>query len=177
MSKEALIILLAISFLIVGACTAQDSVVEDEAYIVPGAEEADIVDTLTASGNFNTLLITIQDAGLTDTFKGPGPFTIFAPTDDAFAMVPQAYLDALLVITTDLTDLLTYHVIREEITSGDLRGRSSLEAMNGQNLAITVSGNEIMVEGARVVQPDVEATNGVILVIDSVLMPAQVIET
>jgi uncharacterized surface protein with fasciclin (FAS1) repeats len=169
--------LLTVAIFICGVCTAQDNQAESEASIATGAGEVDIVDTLTATGDFNTLLTAIHDAGLVDTLKGPGPFTVFAPTDEAFDGIPQANLDALLNNTTDLTDLLTYHLVRGEIMSEDLMGENSLETMNGQNLTITTSGNVIMVEGARVVQADIETTNGVIHVIDAVLMPTQVTET
>lgn len=179
MSKSALFVfvLLAMTMFVAGVCTAQNDQIDDGVSEAVDLEEVDIVDTLTATGNFNKLLTAIHDAGLADTLKGPGPFTVFAPTDEAFAGVPQANLDALLNNTTDLTDLLTYHVIRGEIMSEDLMGENSLETMNGQNLTIMTSGNVIMVDGARVVQADIEATNGVIYVIDAVLMPTQVTET
>lgn len=179
MSKGALFVfvLLAMTMFVACICTAQNDQVEDGASMAGDMEEVDIVDTLTATGNFNTLLTAIHDAGLADTLKGPGPFTVFAPTDEAFAGVPQANLDALLNNTTDLTDFLTYHVVRGEIMSEDLMGENSLETMNGQNLTITTSGNAIMVDNAHLVQADIEATNGVIHVIDAVLTPTQVTET
>jgi uncharacterized surface protein with fasciclin (FAS1) repeats len=177
MSKSTLIVLLTMAIFMGGVCAAQNNQAESGASVAAGAEEADIVDTLTATGDFNTLLTAIHDAGLVDTLKGPGPFTVFAPTDEAFAGIPQANLDALLNNTTDLTDLLTYHVVRGEIMSEDLMGENSLETMNGQNVTITTNGNVLMVEGARVVQADIEATNGVIHVVDAVLMPTQVTET
>lgn len=177
MSKIVLIVLLTMVIIISGICIAQDNRANGGTYIETGTDEVDIVDTLTASGSFNSLLAAVNDAGLTDTFKGPGPFTLFAPTDEAFAMIPQANLDALRNNTADLTDLLTYHVVRGEIMSGDLMNRNPLETMDGRNLTITIDGDSILVENARIIQADIEATNGVIHVIDAVITPTQITET
>lgn len=174
MSGKALFILLASAMLIVGACIAQD--ISGGSVSSVAGDEVDIVDTIIARGNFNTLVTAIQEAGLTDTLKGPGPFTVFAPTDEAFARIPQANLDALLNNTTELTDVLMYHIARGELTSENLIGQDSLETMGGQNLTITANGN-VMVNNANVIEADIEATNGVVHVVDAVLTPAQVIET
>lgn len=177
MSGKALFVLLALAMFTVGACTAQVVQGESGASMVGDEAEVDIVDTIIAKGTFNTLVTAIQEAGLTDTLKGPGPFTVFAPTDEAFARIPQANLDALLNNTTELTDVLMYHIARGELTSENLTSQDSLETMGGQNLTITTNGNVIMVNNANVIEADIEATNGVVHVVDAVLTPAQVIET
>ncbi len=170
-------VLLASAMLIVGACAAQVVSGEGQESIAGDVEETNIVDTLIARGNFNTLVTAFQEAGLVDTFRGPGPFTIFAPTDEAFAMIPQENLNALLSNTTELTGILVDHVVRGELMSDDLMGQNSLETMGGQTITITASGNAIRVNNANIIEADIEATNGVVHVVDAVLMPTQVVET
>ncbi|HDZ55557.1 MAG TPA: fasciclin domain-containing protein [Pseudomonas xinjiangensis] len=132
--------------------------------------ESDIVDTAVAAGSFNTLVTAVQAAGLVDTLKGEGPFTVFAPTDDAFAKIPQADLEALLADKEKLTEVLTYHVVSGKVMAEDVAGMSSAETVQGGTLAIDTS-NGVMVNDATVVQADVKASNGVIHAIDTVLMP------
>lgn len=130
----------------------------------------DIVDTAVAAGNFTTLVAAVQAAGLVDTLKGEGPFTVFAPTDEAFARIPAADLDALLADKDKLTAVLTYHVVPGNVMAAEVAGLTSAETVQGSELTIDTS-NGVMVDSATVVKTDIEASNGVIHVIDSVLMP------
>ncbi len=179
MRGKVLFVLLASAMLTVGACTAQgfQGQGEGNASISGGVEETNIMDTLIARGDFGTLVTAIQQAGLEDTLRGSGPFTLFAPTDGAFAVIPQGNLNELLSNTTELTDVLMNHMVRGELMSSDLMSRNSLETMGGQTLTVTANGNAIMVNNANVIEADVEATNGVIHVVDAVLMSTQVVET
>jgi uncharacterized surface protein with fasciclin (FAS1) repeats len=134
------------------------------------AQEADIVDTAVAAGNFETLVAAVQAAGLVDTLKGEGPFTVFAPTDAAFDELPEGTVDALLEDTEQLTNILTYHVVPGEVMSGDLSDGMMAETVQGGELEIGTEDG-VTVNGANVVTADIEASNGVIHVIDQVLMP------
>lgn len=131
---------------------------------------ADIVDTAINAGSFNTLVAAVKAAGLLDTLKGPGPFTVFAPTDDAFAKLPKGTVESLLNDIPQLTKILTYHVVADKVMSVDAVNLNSVSTVEGSALSIDASGG-IKVNGATVVTPDVEADNGVIHVIDSVLIP------
>ena len=131
----------------------------------------DIVDTAVA-GEFNTLVTALQAAGLVDALKGEGPFTVFAPTDDAFAKIPQATLDALLADPKgDLTQILLSHVIPGRVLSTDITDGMEVETLQGGKLKFTVNGDEVMVNGAKIVAVDIPASNGVIHVIDTVITP------
>ena len=129
----------------------------------------DIVDTAVKAGNFTTLVTAVKAAGLVDTLKGPGPFTVFAPTDEAFAKVPKATLDALLADKAALTKVLTYHVVPGKVMAADVKA-GKVKTVEGQELTITTKGG-VMVNNAKVVATDVVASNGVIHAIDTVLMP------
>jgi len=129
----------------------------------------DIVDTAVAAGNFTTLVTAIKAAGLVDTLKGKGPFTVFAPTDEAFAKVPKADLDALLKDKAKLTAVLTYHVVPAKVMANDVKAGEA-PTVNGKPLKITTDKG-VMVNNAKVTATDIQASNGVIHVIDSVLMP------
>jgi len=134
---------------------------------------ADIVDTAVAAGSFNTLVAAVQAAGLVDTLKGDGPFTVFAPTDEAFAALPAGTVEMLLKPENKdkLVAVLTYHVVAGKVMSADIAGkRVAPETVEGRPLAINAT-NGVTVNDARVVAVDVEATNGVIHVIDKVLLP------
>jgi len=132
----------------------------------------DIVDTAVAAGSFSTLVKAVQAAGLVETLKGAGPFTVFAPTDEAFAALPAGTLDAVLKDKAKLTSILTYHVVSGKIMAKDVVG------MNGKT-AKTVQGGDLKIDttsgvkigGATVITADVETSNGVIHVIDKVLLP------
>lgn len=133
------------------------------------AQAKDIVDTAVGAGTFKTLATALTAAGLIDTLKGPGPFTVFAPTDAAFAKVPKAQLDALLADKAKLTAVLTYHVVPGKVLAKDVKA-GMVKTVQGSNLTITTT-NGVMVDGATVTATDIMADNGVIHVIDSVVMP------
>jgi uncharacterized surface protein with fasciclin (FAS1) repeats len=137
---------------------------------VAHAADMDIVDTAKSAGSFNTLSAAIQQAGLVDTLKGKGPFTVFAPTDQAFAKIPKAQLDALLADKSKLTKVLTYHVVAGKVMAADVKA-GSVKSVEGSNLTITTNNGGVQVNNANVVKTDVTASNGVIHAIDSVLMP------
>ena len=138
------------------------------------AGKKDIVDTAVSAGNFNTLAAALTEAGLADALKGKGPFTVFAPTDEAFAKLPKGTVESLLKPENSdkLSSILTYHVVSGKVTSADVAKLKAAETLNGQRIDITVSGESAYVDGARVVSADIEATNGVIHVIDTVLLPS-----
>jgi len=134
----------------------------------------DIVDTAVAAGGFETLVAAVQAAGLVDTLKGEGPFTVFAPTDEAFAALPEGTVENLLLPENrdQLVAVLTYHVIPGAVMSSDIAGQEVMpETVQGGTLAIDATGTSVMVNTATVVQADIEASNGVIHVIDTVLIP------
>jgi uncharacterized surface protein with fasciclin (FAS1) repeats len=129
----------------------------------------DIVDTAVAAGSFKTLAIALQAAGLVETLKGKGPFTVFAPTDEAFAKIPKADLDALLKDKAKLTAVLTYHVVPGKVMAKDVKA-GMVKTVQGGSLTIGTTGG-VTVNNAKVVKTDIEASNGVIHVIDTVVMP------
>ena len=134
----------------------------------------DIVDTAVSAGSFNTLVAAVQAAGLVDTLKGPGPFTVFAPTDEAFAKLPAGTLDSLLEPANreKLVAILTYHVVPGRITSSDIAGqKASVATVQGQNISVDATDG-VRVNGAKVINADIDASNGVIHVIDTVILPA-----
>jgi uncharacterized surface protein with fasciclin (FAS1) repeats len=129
----------------------------------------DIVDTAVAAGDFKTLAVALDRAGLTDTLKGKGPFTVFAPTDAAFAKVPKKDLDALLADKSKLAAVLTYHVVPGSVMAKDIQA-GRVKTVQGSDLTLSTSGG-VRVDGANVVKADIVADNGVIHVIDSVVLP------
>ena len=135
------------------------------------AMAADIVDTAASAGQFNTLVTAVKAAGLVDTLKGPGPFTVFAPTDEAFAKVPKAQLDALLKDKAALTKVLTYHVVPGKVMAADVKP-GKVKTVEGAELTVSTTGG-VKVDKANVVKTDIAASNGVIHVIDAVIMPAK----
>jgi uncharacterized surface protein with fasciclin (FAS1) repeats len=148
------------------------------AFVLPGvavhAADApkDIVDTAVAAGSFNTLAQALQAAGLVATLKGPGPFTVFAPTDEAFAKLPAGALDGLLKDKAKLTAVLTYHVVAGKVMAADVVKVKEAKTLQGQALAVDAS-NGVKINAANVVKTDIACSNGVIHVVDSVLMPKQ----
>ncbi|PRY23120.1 putative surface protein with fasciclin (FAS1) repeats [Aliiruegeria haliotis] len=132
----------------------------------------DIVDTAVGAGSFNTLVAAVQAAGLVDTLKGEGPFTVFAPTDDAFAALPEGTVEDLLKPENkdQLTAVLTYHVVPGKVMSGDLSNNMMATTVQGSDVTIMTDGG-VTVDGANVVTADIEASNGVIHVIDAVILP------
>jgi uncharacterized surface protein with fasciclin (FAS1) repeats len=136
-------------------------------------QQFDIVDTAMAAGNFSTLAAALGAAGLIETLKGEGPFTVFAPTDDAFAKIPSETLSQLLQPENKgkLTSILTYHVVSGKIGALEVINRDSLKTVQGQEITVTKTDG-IRINDAKVITPDVKASNGVIHVIDTVLQPA-----
>jgi uncharacterized surface protein with fasciclin (FAS1) repeats len=139
------------------------------------AEEAkkDIVDTAVAAGSFKTLAAALKAAGLVDTLKGAGPFTVFAPTDEAFAKLPPGTVENLLKPENKekLVAVLTYHVVAGKAMAKDVAGMPSAKTVNGKELTLKAEGGKVMVNNATVTKADIDASNGVIHVIDTVLMP------
>ena len=129
----------------------------------------DIVDTAVAAGDFKTLAVALEKAGLVDTLKGKGPFTVFAPTDAAFAKVPKKDLDALLADKSKLAAVLTYHVVPGSVMAKDVKA-GKVKTVQGSDLTVSTSGG-VKVDSANVVKTDIVADNGVIHVIDSVVLP------
>jgi len=136
------------------------------------ASAADIVDTAVA-GKFNTLVAAVKAAGLVETLKGPGPFTVFAPTDEAFAKLPPGTLESLLKPENKakLQSILTYHVVAGKVMAADVVKLHSAKTVEGQDIAIKTMNGGVMVNGAHVTKTDIAASNGVIHVIDSVILP------
>ena len=136
----------------------------------PAEASANIIDTAISAGSFNTLIEALNAAGLAETLQGDGPFTVFAPSDEAFAKIPESIRAALVADKDALTDLLTYHVISGEVTAADVATLTSAETVQGSAISIDTS-NGVKVDGASVVTADIRATNGIIHVIDTVLIP------
>jgi uncharacterized surface protein with fasciclin (FAS1) repeats len=137
------------------------------------AQAADIVDTAVSAGSFNTLVAAVQAAGLVDTLKGDGPFTVFAPTDEAFAALPAGTVETLLLPENkdQLVEILTYHVVPAKVMSGDIAGkRAKVLTVQGDRLSVNAR-NGVKVNDAEVIQADIEASNGVIHVVDAVILP------
>ena len=138
--------------------------------LAASAQANDIVDTAVAAGSFKTLATALGAAGLVDTLKGKGPFTVFAPTDEAFAKIPKADLDALLKDKAKLTAVLTYHVVPGKVMAKDVKA-GQVKTVQGSNITISTSYGDVSVNNAKVVKTDIVADNGVIHVIDTVIMP------
>ena len=135
------------------------------------ASAADIVDTAVAAGSFNTLVTAVKAAGLVDTLKGAGPFTVFAPTDEAFAKLPAGTVEALLKDPEKLKKILTYHVVSGKVMAADVVKLKSAKSVEGASIKVSAKGGKVMVDGANVVKTDIACDNGVIHVIDAVIMP------
>ncbi len=135
------------------------------------APTMDIVETAVAAGSFKTLATALQAAGLVEALKGDGPFTVFAPTDEAFAKLPAGTVEALLKDKAKLTAILTYHVVSGNVLAKDVVKLNSAKTLNGQSVKISTKYGKVMVDGATVVKTDIAATNGTIHVIDSVILP------
>ncbi|XZN90355.1 MAG: fasciclin domain-containing protein [Microcoleus sp.] len=132
---------------------------------------ADIVDTAVQAGSFTTLVAAVKAAGLVDTLKGPGPFTVFAPTDEAFAKLPEGTVDALLKDIPKLTKILTYHVVSGKVMAADVVKLKSATTVEGSTVKIDASKG-VKINDSTVTTPDVAVDNGVIHIIDTVLLPA-----
>jgi uncharacterized surface protein with fasciclin (FAS1) repeats len=134
-------------------------------------EKKDIVDTAVAAGSFKTLAAALEAAGLIETLKGKGPFTVFAPTDEAFAKLPAGTVEALLKDKEKLTKILLYHVVAGNVMAKDVVKLKSAQTVQGSSVKIITRKGKVMVDNANVVKTDVAASNGVIHVIDSVILP------
>ena len=137
------------------------------------AQPKDIVDTAVAAGSFKTLARLLTDADLVAVMKGPGPYTVFAPTDDAFAKVPKDVLDGLARDKAKLQEVLKYHVLTSKWTTDDIKLVKQTGTVQGKPVAFGSAGGSITVNGAKVVKPNVDCSNGMIHVIDAVLLPPQ----
>ena len=158
MFRRTFLSLTAVSMLVVGPAFAESHAMS-------------ILDTAAAAGNFTTLIAAVEAAGLTETLAGEGPFTVFAPTDEAFAALPAGTVEALLADPAALAAILTYHVVAGKVMSTDLTDGMKAATVNGAEITI-MTANGVMVNDANVTTADIEATNGVIHVIDKVIMPA-----
>ncbi len=136
--------------------------------------ELDIVDTAIQNGNFTTLVSALTEAELVATLKGPGPFTVFAPTDDAFAKIDSAVLSDLVADKPTLTKVLTFHVVSGKYLAADVVGMTKLTSLEGSDLVIDVSGSAVKIDVAEITITDIECSNGVIHVIDTVMIPPTV---
>ncbi len=153
------------------ACVLASSAVFANDYGYSSKNGKNIVEVAQEAGQFNTLIAAVQAAGLADTLATGGPFTVFAPTDEAFAQIPADQLSALLEDTETLTAILTYHVVSGTVRAADVVGLDSATTLQGSDIAISVSDDGVQVDGARVVATDIEASNGIIHVIDAVITP------
>jgi uncharacterized surface protein with fasciclin (FAS1) repeats len=185
--KLKLIALLSVFALIVSACAADEepaaettTTVAEEATTTEATEEMEeagsIVDVAVGAGSFTTLVTAVQEAGLVETLSSDGPFTVFAPTDDAFAALPEGLLDTVLADSELLTQILTYHVVSGAVLAADVVTLDSATTLQGEDVAIVVEGDAVMVNDASVIQTDIEASNGIIHVIDAVLLPPSVVD-
>jgi uncharacterized surface protein with fasciclin (FAS1) repeats len=168
MKKVALYALLISVTMLVGVCMGESNSTAAPS-MSPGGKN--IVDTAVAAGNFKTLVTALQIAGLVNTLNGKGPFTVFAPTDAAFAKIPNATLKTLLANKTQLTAVLTYHVVPGNVMSNDLKNGMMVKTVQGENLSIKLANGGVMVNNANVTKANIVCTNGVIHAIDTVLMP------
>ncbi len=162
-TKQLFTVLMALALIVVMSTSA---------FAAPAYQsDQTIVDIAVNDGRFTTLVTALQAADLVDTLSGEGPFTVFAPTDDAFAALPAGALEGLLADIPALTDVLTYHVVSGKVMASQVVGLDSADTVLGQPVNITVDGDTVMVNDAKVIITDIEASNGVIHVIDTVLLP------
>lgn len=140
-------------------------------FAVSGAFAADIVDTAVSAGQFKTLVTAVKAAGLVDTLKSAGPFTVFAPTDEAFAKLPAGTVESLLANPEKLKQVLLYHVVAGKVMAADVVKIKSAKTVQGSSATVKVNGGSVMIDGANVVKTDIVTDNGVIHVIDSVILP------
>jgi uncharacterized surface protein with fasciclin (FAS1) repeats len=161
---------LAIAVVVVTAFTATMAVADGHK---TGSQQGDIVDVAVSAGQFNTLAAALEAAGLVSTLKSEGPFTVFAPTDSAFAALPEGTVESLLQPENrdQLTAILTYHVVPGEVMAADVVNLSEAATVNGKDLSIRVVAGKVLINDSTVVAADVDASNGVIHVIDKVILP------
>lgn len=158
-----------------GACGSDSHTSKTTKAVTAGKETAtmnkNIVETAIAAGEFKTLVAAVKAADLAETLSGDGPFTVFAPTDAAFAKLPEGTVDVLLKDKDRLSSILTYHVVPSQVTAAEVVKLTSAETVNGQSVSITANGKGVMIDGAKVVTTDILCSNGVIHVIDAVILP------
>ena len=136
-------------------------------------DRPDIIEVATGAGNFSTFLSAVEAADLVDTLKGNGPFTVFAPTDGAFAKIPSPQLKALLADKQELTRVLTYHVVPGKIMAQEVMNMGHASTVQGQSVDIRVESNKVFVDAAQILTTDIKASNGIIHAIDTVIAPDQ----
>ncbi len=179
MLRLPLILLAAMLCIMLVGCQGGEKAEQTEKAEQPEVEKAvtekmpaakDVVDIAAADGRFTTLVAAVKAAGLMETLKGEGPFTVFAPTDDAFAKLPTGTVEALLEDVPKLKDILLYHVLLGKVMAEDVVKLKAAETALGKEVMIEVMGDHVMIGNARVVITDIEASNGVIHVIDTVIM-------
>jgi uncharacterized surface protein with fasciclin (FAS1) repeats len=189
--KLKLIALLAVLSLVLAACADSEDASADTAATdttvatetTEAMEEEDmaesntIVDIAVADGRFDTLVTAVTEAGLVETLSGEGPFTVLAPTDDAFDALPEGLLDTVLADQELLTSILTYHVLDGAVPAADVVTLDSATTLQGEDIAIVVDGDTVTINGATVIITDIEASNGIIHVIDAVLLPPTVADS
>ena len=187
MKFRYLLVSLFVLVLVISACApaaAVEPTAVPEPVVEPAEEEMEepmeeemdsntIVDIAVADGRFTTLVTAVTEAGLAETLSGDGPFTVFAPTDDAFAALPEGTIEALLADIPALTDILLYHVVDGKVMAADVVELSSAMSLQGQYLDIEVNDDGVFIDGAQVIITDIEASNGVIHVVDAVLLPEE----
>jgi transforming growth factor-beta-induced protein len=174
MNRSAILLIPALAIVLAACSTAASPSPSAEVTAAPteAAMTKDIVETATEAGSFTTLLTAATAAGLVETLQGPGPFTVFAPTDEAFAALPEGTLEGLLADPEALKKILLYHVVSGEVTADQVVGLTSADSVEGSAIAIAVKdGTVYLNDSAKVVTTDVMASNGVIHVIDAVILP------
>ena len=163
--------LAAVAAVAVAAVGPASASARSEGNAVPACAKKDIVETAVAAGKFDTLTALLKDAGLVKTLKGKGPYTVFAPTDKAFSKVPKATLDALAKDKAKLRSVLLYHVVGKKLTAAQIVNRKRAKTLNGKKVRFRVRDSKVYVNRARVTTADIAASNGVIHVINRVLLP------
>lgn len=157
-----------------GSCGSGSHEHTDAEKAVHNSEQtADIVTTAIEADNFNTLVAAVKAAGLVEALKGDGPFTVFAPTDEAFAKLPEGALKSLLDNPEKLKSVLTYHVVEGKVTSDKVMKVNKAEALNGKSVTVTAKDGKVMINDANVIATDIMCSNGVIHVVDKVILPIQ----
>ncbi len=177
--KTRLVLLMSIIALLVAACSSSDDETAETTTTVTPTTEAmqeemteDTIVDVAINNDFTTLVAAVQAAGLVETLQGDGPFTVFAPTDEAFAALPEGTLDSLLADPEALAEILTYHVVAGEVLAADVVGLSSATTVQGEDIAIEVVDGGVVLNGSsNVIATDVKASNGVVHVIDAVILP------
>ena len=156
-----------------GSCGTEKNHDHTTTKAVKQTDASSIIETAEAAGSFKTLLAAVEAAGLGGALSGDGPFTVFAPTDEAFAALPKGTIEALLKDKEQLTSILTYHVLDGAVKSGEVVNIEAAETLNGQSVAIKVSKGKVMIDNANVTTTDIICSNGVIHVIDAVMLPKE----